>query len=267
MKSLELQNLPRAIKPYIDNADKIYAINEGKSGAWVYKLSYNKYSSEESIYLKFDRKSRLYDRLSDEANVLRWLQGKLKVPEILMYDELDGMEFLITKEIEGTLLSNLIKETQVSEIVKLYAEIANEIHSINICNCPFSQTIYDKMKQAKARIYHQEISSSTFDVINKAYTPKELFKYLEYSAPLCQHLVFTHGDLYMNNILVKNLQLAGVVDLARGGCCDYHYDISIILHNIDKYLGIEYQELFLRYYKFSVNQDLIDYYWKLNEFF
>lgn len=267
MKLSELQNLPRSIKTYIDNADKTYAINEGKSGACVYKLSYNKYSLEESIYLKFDRKSRLYDRLSDEVNVLRWLQGKLKVPEILMYDEHDEMEFLITKEIKGTLFSNLVKETHAAEIVKLYAEIVNEIHSVNICNCPFNQTIYDKMKQARARIYHKEINSSTFDVRNKDYTPEELFKYLEYAAPLRQHLVFTHGDLYMNNILVKNGQLAGIVDFARGGCCDYHYDISIILHNIDKYLGVEYQELFLKYYNFSVNQNLIDYYWKLNEFF
>ena len=267
MMLLNQINLPKTIFHYINKADEILAVNEGKSGAQVYKLSYHRYGGIQNLYLKYDVKSRLYDRIIDEANVLVWLQKKVKVPEILVYDELNETEFLLTKEVNGILLSDLVLTKSVTEIIKIYAEIANEIHSTDISDCPFNQTLYNKMVKAKSRIRQNEINSTSFDIINQNYTPESLFHHLECYIPSQQILVFTHGDLYMNNIIIKNNQLSGILDWARGGYCDYHYDISVILHNIDKYMGTKYKELFFKYYKNPINENLIDYYWKLNEFF
>lgn len=264
MMSLEEIELPNSVHKYLMNAESIQIINEGKSGAHVYKLTYH---DGNKIYLKYDTCFRLYDRIADEVRVLEWLHKKLKVPEVLLYEKLGQLEFLLTVEVKGILLSNLAAIRPAQEIVKLYAEIVNEIHSIDICGCPFNQTIETKMANANLRICQNDIDVNKFDLINQGFTPKTLFRHLEKYLPSQQHLVFTHGDLYMNNILVDNNGLAGIIDWARGGYCDYHYDISIILHNIKKYLGSEYKMLFLNKYKTTVDENLIDYYWKLNEFF
>lgn len=257
-------NLPDRIYNFLDTADKIQIVNEGLSGAQVYKLSYHGFYN---LYLKYDSSLKSYDRISDEASVLMWLQGKLKVPKILLYEERDQIEFLLTKEVRGKLMSNLSLKKMAPEIIKLYADIINQIHSIDICCCPFNRMLNAKMFQAKFRIHQEEVKPYTFDSINQGFTPEELYNYLENHKPSVQNLVFTHGDLYMNNILIDNNQLSGIIDWARGGYCDYHYDIAVILHNIEKYLGVEYKMLFLSYYKRPVNEQLIDYYWKLNEFF
>lgn len=263
MMSLEEIELPNSVQKYLMNAESIQIMNEGKSGTHVYKIKYK----GNNIYLKYDTSFRLYDRVVDEAKVLEWLHKKLKVPEVLLYEELEQLEFLLTTEVKGTLLSNLAAIRPAQEIVELYVEIVNEIHSIDICDCPFNQTIETKMANANLRVCQNDIDVNTFDLINQRFTPMSLFRYLEDHHPPQQHLVFTHGDLYMNNILVDNNSLAGIIDWARGGYCDYHYDISIILHNIKKYLGSEYIIPFLNKYKTPVDKNLIDYYWKLNEFF
>lgn len=266
MKLKQIQ-FPKKILHYIEKADKIQAVREGRSGSSVYKLGFYKTNQIQNLYLKYDINSRLYDRISDEAKVLSWLQKKFKVPEILAYEEQDQMEFLLTKEVAGTLLSQLISTTPAEEIARIYAEVANELHSIDICNCPFDQTMNTKMSQAKSRIQKKDIYASAFDSANQIFTPAQLYDYLKKHRPFEQILVFTHGDLYTNNILIDNNRLSGVIDWARGGYCDYHYDISIILHNIEKYIGKKYFKIFFRYYKNPIKEDIIDYYWKLNEFF
>lgn len=42
--------------------------------------------------------------LTQEFNALKWLNGKLLVPEIVMFESDDNAEFLITKAIPGEMV-------------------------------------------------------------------------------------------------------------------------------------------------------------------
>ena len=65
------------------------------------------------------------------------VNGKLLVPEIVMFDSDDNAEFLITKAIPGEMVCSdyYIKNPDLA--IKIIQEAFDNLYNVDISNCPF----------------------------------------------------------------------------------------------------------------------------------
>jgi len=255
--------LPNRIDEQLQKSNSLQVITEGKSGALVYRISINGCI----YYLKINRNDVTIDPIRREYAVLSWLVNQLPIPRIVCFEAFQQYEYLLTEAIDG--IPGHFDEIRQypDKYVTSYAKTIRMIHSVAISECAFFQKIDDKLKLAEIRLKNGEIDHQNFDQLNLSFSEAALFKYVSNHIPNKQHLVFTHGDPYFNNMIFKNGNIVGIVDWARGGIADYHYDIAIALHNVKINCGSYFTDAFLRAYNRPIDDELLDYYWKLNEFF
>lgn len=251
-------NLPLLLK----NAD-MSNVQEGESGAKVVMIS----GLGNQYFLKIDKKDKIIDRLHDEYQVILWLSSRFMVPEVILFEADDHYEYLLTRAMPGTLVKYSELTADPGRLISCYAAILNSMHSINTKECPFDQSLDVKLELAESRIANNEISWNYVNYEGKKFSPPELWKVLNNDRPDSQFLTFSHGDPYLNNMFFHQNKIKGLIDWARGGCCDYHYDLAIAAHNISQTVGMAYVRDFLKLYRQIVDCRLLAYYWALNEFF
>lgn len=112
---------------------------EGMSPAKVYKLV----GENENLYLKMTDsryKGTTYD-VEREKDMMLWLEGKLPVPKVLHFERHDGWSNLLMSEADGVLCSEEYEDEQSPEkIIELYAECIRLFHSIDISDCPYTNS-------------------------------------------------------------------------------------------------------------------------------
>ena len=113
---------------------------EGMSPAKVYKLV----GENENLYLKMTDsryKGTTYD-VEREKDMMLWLEGKLPVPKVLHFERHDGWSNLLMSEADGVLCSEEYEDEQSPEkIIELYAECIRLFHSIDISDCPYTNSL------------------------------------------------------------------------------------------------------------------------------
>ena len=130
-------NLPPALKEIIGIKKNWYSITSGKSGTRIYKIE-DPIHKQFGLYLKIA--SIKNDRnLIIEAEKLRWLRGKLLVPEVLFSTEVGSIQYLLLTEIPGVPSFNAVFQNNLTYLVKLLAKGLNMVHSIPIISCPFNE--------------------------------------------------------------------------------------------------------------------------------
>ena len=76
--------------------------------------------------------------LTQEYDALKWLDGKLSVPEIILFDDESENEFLITKAILGEMVCSENYLKSPDESLKIIKEAFENIYAVDISNCPFN---------------------------------------------------------------------------------------------------------------------------------
>lgn len=81
-----------------------------------------------------------------EDEKLVWLEGKLSVPHVILYDKNEDLEYLITSSCEGEMVcsDNFISNPDVS--IKVICEVFKNIYKVDINDCPFNVDINYKLK-------------------------------------------------------------------------------------------------------------------------
>ena len=133
---------------------------EGMSPAKVYKLV----GENENLYLKMTDsryKGTTYD-VEREKDMMLWLEGKLPVPKVLHFERHDGWSNLLMSEADGVLCSEEYEDEQSPEkIIELYAECIRLFHSIDISDCPYTNSLpdyYEHIRQSKQeKLFHEAI--------------------------------------------------------------------------------------------------------------
>lgn len=204
----------------------------GESGAEVYHLPGLK------AYLKMGRIGGLSD-LDREGRVLRWLEGKLDVPKVLEYESDGNDEALLISEIAGRPASNIVSgagatREEISTFVAQAARTMRTLHSIPADGCPFDQGLDAKFANAWENIRSGLVDVDDFDEECASKTPEQIFQELCDERPEDEDPVFTHGDLCLPNIIVGfGGEIAGFVDIGRGGVCDRYQDIALFIHSFE----------------------------------
>jgi kanamycin kinase len=97
----------------------------------VYEIS----SDEARWFLKMG------DHLGRECARLRWLQGRLPVPEVVALDTLAGRDALLMSAVAGTDLAALAKRLRPDSVVEMLASGLAALHSANARRSPFTARI------------------------------------------------------------------------------------------------------------------------------
>ena len=240
----------------------------GWSGAEVY------YLPDLAAYLKIAPAESLSD-LKRETEVLRWLAGKLNVPEVLGFEESDEKHLLLLSEIKGVPMSEYVETVRgdnelILELVEKAAGAMRAMHDLSRDACHLRQELAVKLAAARENIRRGFVDESDFDKDNQGRTAGDVYDELIKKKPDAEDLVFTHGDLCLPNLMIADSEISGLIDLDRGGVADRYQDIALFLRSFtfNIKIPIDIREAFCRAYGISsLDEEKLYYYRLLDELF
>ena len=124
----------------------------------------------------------------ETVQVMRWLRGKLPVPEVIAFEEAEGFQYLLMSRIPGEMACDESFLDRPEELLRLLAEALQMLWQVDISGCPRNCA-------------------------------------LEAAPP--GGLVFSHGDFCLPNIFIREGRISGFVDLSDAGISDKWRDIAL----------------------------------------
>ena len=167
---------------------------------------------------------------ANEYKMMRWLQGKLPVPEIIAADCVDGMRYLLMRRIEGKVLCDATILDNQDFLAQLVAEGLRMHWSVDISDCPTNRTLDEKFREIDTGL-RQGIITREQAYQAETYgpggfeSPEKLFDWLVKNRPQ-EEPVLTHGDFCLPNFFTTGHHLSGVIDLGCAGIADRWVDIE-----------------------------------------
>ena len=251
--------LTKKVESFIKNAN-LSEISIGCSDSQVIKIDKN----DKIYFLKTAKKGLL----TQEFNALNWLNGKLSVPEIVLFDDETENEFLITKAVPGVMVCSekyLDNPIRALEIIK---QAFNSIYSVNISDCPFDVSNKYKLSLIKNNvekglIKNEDLKSETLKRFGNV---EGLLNYLidnQFEEELC----FSHGDTSLPNIFSFDDKFSGFIDVGECGIADKWFDIAICEKSIRRNFGEKYVSKFYKKLNIVPDRNKIDYYLLMMELY
>lgn len=160
-------------------------------------------------------------------------------------------------------------EQSPEKIIELYAECIRLFHSIDISDCPYTNSLDSRLAELDYLLNNDlaDVDCENWEEDTPFKDPRELYDFLKTEKPE-EELVFSHGDLGDSNIFVKDGKVSGFIDLGRSGRADKWYDIAFCVRSIREDIGEEqYVELFFDLLGIKPDWEKIKYYILLDELF
>ncbi|MBS1412292.1 MAG: aminoglycoside 3'-phosphotransferase [Christensenellaceae bacterium] len=266
-REFEGRNIPPSIKKHI--FDKKYRVDEiGKSGSSVLCF--------DNMVLKIEKQSEEAD---NEMSMLKWLYGRLPVPEIIEFERNGGFNYLLMSRLEGEMACSETCLNKPEILLRALADGLKMLWNTDISFCPYMNNLDNKLRLARRRV--EEGLCDTEDVEEGTYgpggfkNPEELLQWLMDNMPE-EHMVFSHGDYCLPNIFIKDGHINGFIDLGKSGAADIYQDIALCLRSLKSnysgaYGGINRgavkEDLFFKELDITPDWDKIRYYILLDELF
>lgn len=252
-------NLTKKISKFIENAN-LEEIGIGCSDSQVIEIQ-----KDNGLYfLKIAKKGML----TSEFEKLKWLEGKLNVPKVILYDLSDDTEYLITEAIEGEMICSDYYVNNPDIGIKVIAEAFKQISSVNIDDCPFDVSIDYKLSLVENNLKNKLIDEKDLkkETLEKYGNLDNILKFLKehkFNDTLC----FSHGDTSLPNIFASNNQFAGFIDVGECGIADKWFDLAICEKSIRRNYGEEFVSKFYEELNIIPNRDKINYYLLMMELY
>lgn len=252
-------NITKQIENFIKNA-KLEEINIGCSDSDVIKITKN----NQIYYLKMAKKGLL----TQEFNALKWLNGKLLVPEIVMFDSDDNTEFLITKAISGEMVCSDYYIKNPNLAIKIIKEAFDNLYNVDISNCPFDESNNYKLSLVEKNVNNGLVKDEDLkeETLKKYGNTKNLLQYLKDNR-VEEELCFSHGDTSLPNIFSLNCKFSGFIDVGECGIADKWFDLAICEKSIRRNLGEKYVSKFYKELNIVPDRKKIDYYLLMMELY
>lgn len=247
-----VEGLPQTFADY-----EARPITLGNSGAQVFQLVA---AGKPALFLKTEA---VYgDGLRGEAARLRWLAGKVPVPDIVHFCEDTTQTALVTVAVSGSDLTHFNGESPAvkQRMAVALARALKRFHAVNTCGCPFDHSATRELERLETHLLEREASAGDHPGVRVMREKREA---------LCQtqpdeDLVLTHGDACLPNILVLNGELSGFIDLGAAGLGDPCRDLERALWSLGYNYGEGYDEVFLEAYGMAeLDRTKLDFYREL----
>lgn len=185
-----------------------------------------------------------------EYRMMKWLKGKLPVPDVLHFERENGYNYLLMSRAAGVMSCEEEYMEQPELLVRLLAEGLKLLWSVDAEGCPRRNGLDEKLRAAKRLVEQglcdtENVEPDTYGE-NGFRDPADLLDWLEKNRP-GEEPVFSHGDYCLPNLFVKDGEVSGFIDLGRSGVADRYQDIALcyrsLAHNYSgKYGGRAYSE-------------------------
>ena len=252
------------------NNDDFISDNIGKSKAKV--LVGEKY------VLKIDN---IDSDLKHTYEIQNWLFGKLPVSKNICYTEENETSYLLMEKLNGKIsCDESFLEKDSEYLTKLLTKALKMFWKVSVDNCPFQNSLDEKLELAKYRVENNLVDIETAEEFTFGENglfkdPNELLSWLLENKPEITP-VLGHGDFCLPNIFIENDDISGFIDLGHCGVSDIYEDIVICLrsftYNLDgTYGGKVYppfsRDLFFKELGIEPNEEKMKYFLLLDELF
>lgn len=200
--------------------------------------------SDSSVLIFFDKVLKIQKdnkESHNEYSIMKWLKGKLTVPEVLVYEVINGKTYLLMSKCNGKMACDKQYMKNPEKLVSLLADGLKNLWNIDINDCPSDQSLKYKLAQAEYNVKHNlvdldNVQPDTFGE-NGFKNPEELLSWLYENQP-DEELVLSHGDFCLPNIFFDNDNISGYIDLGKTGIADKWCDIALCYRSLsDNYAG------------------------------
>ncbi|NLP50062.1 aminoglycoside phosphotransferase family protein [Bacillus sp. RO1] len=221
MKPIHLEEIPSVIQEYVRN---IHSITFPRQG---YTSDVGIIQSENGQYaLKRTKEPQFNTWLKKEIIVLKSLNQKtsLPVPKVEKFIEVAGQSWALLEYLEGeTLRAALTKTHSKVEREALLINFGKVVSDIHATPCPEGLKnektwLDDMLDQAAYNLHNYEVDGS-----------EDLLEQIKENRPNKMKQTLIHGDLTVDNILVHNGVVTGIIDWSGGAYGDPRYDVSLAI--------------------------------------
>ncbi|MFD1888232.1 phosphotransferase family protein [Paenibacillus wenxiniae] len=195
---------------------------------------------------------------------------QLRVPEVYHFlqcqDQDEGLQaWLLMEAIEGDTVYHALtgehNPAKQNEILFVFGRSLRQLHDTP---CPAELQTDKKwldhiLEQAQYNLTHYEVDGSA-----------ALLQHLQQNRPTDVQQTLIHGDCTMDNVLIDQGQITGMIDWSGGAWGDPRYDIALAIESIAELPQAEqgYEAFFAGYGERMISDQDYDYFQKgLYEFF
>ena len=182
-----------------------------------------------------------------ETVALTWLQDNLPVPEYRCFHVEGDIQYLLMTQLEGVTGIHPDVTDDPAHLVREFARGLREIHALDIGSCPMDWCMSRFFSWAEdlidGGVFDDRIpAGGTRDGL------REELDAIKAALPEEEDLVFTHGDYCLPNVLFKDGELTGFIDLGFAGVGDRYLDFVSASWTIQRNLGEEWISPFFHAY-------------------
>lgn len=219
---LDMNKLPSVIKDKIGELN--YSVDElGCSGADIIFF--------DDMVLKVEKTSGQSNR---EYDILKWIDGRLSVPEVIEFVQENGYNYLLVSRLSGEMICSEENMRNLDFVAETLANGLKKLWSLDISHCPYSSRLDERLKDAKYNIDNglvdvDDAEEDTFGE-NGFEDVDALYTFLVSNKP-DEDLVFTHGDYCLPNIFVDDNDIS-FLDLGKAGIADRWQDVALCIRSL-----------------------------------
>ncbi len=203
--------LPELIRRHVEGLP--YMMDEtGLSGSAVILF--------ENTVLKIEKHC---EQLDKAVEMMHRLKGKLPIPEVVEYAVEDGFGYLLMTRIQGEMCCSPYYMEHSNEMIALLAEGLHRLWSIDISDCPVERSLEAETEKALHCIRSGCVSRETLSEFGFE-TAEEMLHWLE-THSVQYDPVLSHGDYCLPNLLLKDGEISGYIDIGGIGIADRYSDI------------------------------------------
>lgn len=172
----------------------------------------------------------------NEVGVMRWLEGKLPVPEVIHHEVFGGKSYLLMSKLSGVMSCDKTLLEEPEKLTELLASGLKMFWDVDISDCPYDSRLDKKLKAARRNVERGlvgDVGESGFE------SPMELLLWLENNRP-GEDLVLSHGDFCLPNVFIKDGKISGFLDFGMTGIADRYQDIALCFRSLKSNLEGKY---------------------------
>ncbi len=227
-------SFPKIYDQYIKQKD-FHRDKFGKSNAGVYLF--------DDMVLKVQPISI---EAENELEMLKWLNGKINVPDIIEHTIENECSYILMSKCEGEMSCAEPYMTNPVKQVELLADALHQLWSIPIADCPCCWSLDKRLRYAEENVVcgNVDVADAQPDTFGSDgfKDPEELLNWLIVHKPE-ETPVISHGDFCLPNIFVNDNGLTGLIDLGKTGTADRWQDIALCYRSLSNNYSGTYDEM------------------------
>lgn len=204
----------------------------GCSGAHIFLFDHD-------LVLKVEQKTEVSDT---EIEMIRWLNGKLPVPEIKGFHTDGRYNYLLMTRINGRMACDEPYMMDGRIMARRLAQGLKRFWQVPLDGCPRVMDLEHQLSRALWRIEQQKIRIRPETLQANGFASlKAQYDYLYDHRPE-ETLVLSHGDYCLVNIFLENDEITGFIDFGRCGVAGQWRDITMCMGSLRYNLKLSSRE-------------------------